>query len=251
MGIISGGRCCGRNILFDAVTGLNPPLAPVCVEQDFYVNNISGILGSPQPSYTIKTPDAVTYNINFPTDVIAVQVSGYGLLSATSNNSNPQINELHYYGAAADVVGWEIFDPNTLAYIPMNWRSEGSYCNELRCLEYSFLIDEVTYPAAQVYAINDPVPDPLNTPLALTIGLFTIPDAQFESELAELIRSMFGRAVVAEKTYDGTTFTIRLYNVQFVQTFPTEHPEFVKILIDLDPGAGNYIYAEPTVIECP
>jgi hypothetical protein len=37
----------------------------------------------------------------------------------------------------------------------------------------------------------------------------------------------------------------------FRDTIPTTHPEFVKLLIDLQTGTGNYIYAEPTIINCP
>jgi len=250
MGILSGGRCCGRNIVFDAVTGLNPPLPPECTEQSFYVADFANLFGAPQPNYTIKTPDAVQHFIEFPTDVIAVQQSGYGLLSATSNVNYPSIREIHYYGDPADIVGWEVYDPNALAFIPLNWRLEGTACSQLQCLEYSFDIDEVTYPSAQVYAINDPSPNQFSTPMALSVPLF-YPTAQFEQELAELIQSNFGGSVTAQKSYNGTTFIMRIYDVQFILTSPNTHPEFIKLLIDLDPGAGNYIYAEPTEIRCP
>jgi hypothetical protein len=215
-----------------------------------YVFDMEAEFGSPQAFYSLELPDTSIANIAFPTDVINVQIAGYNIMSATSNNSNPDIRKIYLYTIPTLITGYKIFDPNTSTYVNIDWQLVGSAVANYQCLEYDIVVDELIYPIAQVYAINDDNPNPLSIPMALSISLFAIPIAQFETELAELIRSLFGGNPSVTASYDGTTFNIQLLNTQFIQTTPN-YPEFIKILIDLDPGIGNYIYSQPTQITCP
>lgn len=215
-----------------------------------YVFDIEAEFGSPQPSYSIELPDTTVVNVALPSDVTNIQDLGYFIMSATSNNSNPDIRKIYLYTIPTLISGYKIFDPNLVDWIAIDWQLVGSAVADYQCLEYNIVVDELIYSSAQVYAINEPNPNPLSIPLALSISLFGIPLAQFETELAELIRSLFGGNPSVTASYDGTTFNIQLLNAQFIQTTPN-YPEFIKILIDLDPGNGNYIYSEPTQITCP
>jgi hypothetical protein len=235
---------------FVSPEGCRYTIEPFGEVPSLYVFDMEAEFGSPQALYSIELPDTSIANIQFPTDVINVQIAGYNIMSATSNNSNPDIRKIYLYTIPTLITGYKIIDPNTGTYVNIDWQLVGSAVADYQCLEYDIVVDDVIYPSTQVYAINDPNPNPLISPMALNVPLFGIPIAQFETELAELIRSLFGGNPSVTASYDGTTFNIQLLNTQFIQTTPN-YPEFIKILIDLDPGTGNYIYSQPTQITCP
>jgi len=235
---------------FISPEGCRYNIEPFGTVPSLYVFDIEAEFGSPQPSYSLELPDTSLANIAFPNNIIDVQNAGYNIMSATSNNSNPDIRKIYLYTIPTLLTGYKIFDPNIVDWIAIDWQLVGSAVADYQCLEYNIVVDELIYPIAQVYAINDPNPNPLTIPMALSIPLFGIPIGQFETDLAELIRSLFGGNPSVNASYHGTTFNIQILNAQFIQTTPN-YPEFIKILIDLDPGIGNYIYSEPTQITCP
>ena len=245
MGIRIGNRCCGRNYFIDSITGVIPS-TDSC--KTLYRYNIESEFGSAQPSYFLITPDSVSHTIQYPSDVITVQQSGYELLSRTSNINSSFISNIYFYGTPDQIANWQILNPNTLNYQQLLWQEIGTACSTEKCYVYEFEIDETTYPSASIYDINNETADPFNTPLTVAVYLFSNPS--FNIELAELIQSMFGGNVSVTSNYDGSLYSITINYVQSISTTPT-FPEFLNLLIDLEPGTGNFLYFEGIETTCP
>ena len=138
-------------------------------------------------------------------DIQTLQVT-YPYLSIfySSNISGFQL-PIFIYAPQSIVQGWEINNA------PMTWLPTSPACpvQEFVCYEFTIDIDLTTYPVAIFYSINN-----AGQVAPLSSSILT-DEANLELALNEYLSSVFGGVVTTDASYDGTTYTIRVYNVPF------------------------------------
>jgi hypothetical protein len=218
--------------------------------QCLYSFDLAGLWGDVnQGPYFIRPFGLDPILISEPSDVATIQETFPGFMSNTANINNPNVSTLYFYGEESDTVGWRIMNSD-LEYVDLVWVEESCFEQTQSCYSYSFEVDSEAFSQAQVYAINDPNPDPSATPLALSILLFLITIDQFETQMAELLASRYGGSPTVQAAYNGTTFSFTVFNLN--DTAPTPPwPTGIIFTIDLEPGEGNFLLAEPDQIACP
>lgn len=243
MGIISRGRCCGRNIVFDAVTGLNPPLDSFPV---FYQSQQLqyGALGSPA---TLHTPLG-DFVFQIPTDLIDVKATYPTFAGFMSQNTLGEDRFFWYIidtDGTLDLNGWQIDDG--LTQTDLIWSNSGGETLTTVCYSKQIAVDTGTNPNAAIMFINT-----LYAP-ASPVFLWFDPVgngtdfATVNSAFTTLMQVMFNLGVSASITDDGGgLFTVQVTGL--VQWPPI--PPILGIAYDaFTPSVDEEINLD--VITCP
>ncbi len=161
----------------------------------------------------------VTCNSNL--DIQTLQVT-YPYLSIIYSGS-AFVGGFYIYAPALILSNWEI-DYGS-GQVPMTWLATAPACpeQEFRCYEFTLDIDLVTYPDAILYSING-----LGVQAPLSSNLLT-DEANLETSLNEYLSSVFGGVITTNASYDGTTYTIQVYNVPFYSVTPNIALDSIEI----------------------
>jgi len=159
----------------------------------------AGFLINPQGTGNVlclNNLDIQTLQVTYPyLSIFYTNVQGFGL-------------PLFIYAPESVVQGWEI--QNT----PITWLPTAPACpeQEFVCYEFTLDIDLVTYPGAILHSIQ---PAGFMIPVAPLSVNSLLDEGGLETSLNEYLSSVFGGVITTNASYDGTTYTIQVYNVPY------------------------------------
>jgi hypothetical protein len=145
------------------------------------------------------------------------------------------------YAPESVVQGWEINYGS--GQVPMTWLPTSPACpvQEFLCYEFTLDIDLTTYPDTILYSIN-------NAADVAPLSYQNLTDeANLELALNEYLSSVFGGVITTKASYDGTTYTIQVYNVPFYGT--SSGLILNAMTVERDPF--DYVGMNKTDITCP
>jgi len=148
------------------------------------------------------------------------------------------------YAPESVVQNWEI-DYGS-GQVPMTWLPTLPACpvQEFVCYEFTLDIDLTTYPDAIL--LNILPPGIIGTAAPISSNVLT-DEANLELSLNEYLSSVFGGVITTNASYDGTTYTIQVYNVPFYLTSP--RLTLNDMTVERDPL--DYVAMNKTDITCP
>jgi hypothetical protein len=125
----------------------------------------------------------------------------------------------------------------------MTWLPNSPACpvQEFVCYEFTLDIDLTTYPSAILYSINN-----AGEAAPLSSNILT-DEANLSLALNEYLSSVFGGVITTNASYDGTTYTIQVYNVPFYGT----SPELILNAMTVERDVLDYVGMNKTDITCP
>jgi hypothetical protein len=144
---------------------------------------------------------------------------------------------LFIYAPESVVQGWEI--DNT----PITWLPTDPACadQQFQCFEFTLEIDLVTYPGALIQNIN-------NTGEVAPLSSNALTDeANLELALNEYLSTIFGGVITTNASYDGTTYTIQVYNVPYYGT----SPQLTLNAMTVEREPFDFVDMNITQITCP
>ena len=191
----------------------------------------AGFLLNPQGTGNVtclNNLDIQTLQSTYPyLSIFYTNVQGFGL-------------PLFIYAPESVVQGWEI--DNT----PITWLPTSPACaeQEFRCYQFTLDIDLVTYPGAILHSIQ---PAGFMGPAAPLSVNSLLDEGGLETALNEYLSSVFGGVVTTDASYNGTTYTIRVYNVPYYGAATGVTLNFMTVERD----AFDYVDMNKTDITCP